>query len=96
MHQDRSTPKPGRQRAVEPIAIVGMACRFPGASNPSALWRMLCAGQHALREVPADRWRAADFVDADRRATLVAVPTDGGLHFDLRLQGERETVFHVW
>jgi acyl transferase domain-containing protein/acyl carrier protein len=68
MRHDRSTPQPGRQRAVEPIAIVGMACRFPGASSPSALWRMLCAGEHALREVPADRWRAADFVDADRRA----------------------------
>jgi protocatechuate 3,4-dioxygenase alpha subunit len=32
-------------------------------------------------------------VDADERATLVAVPEDGGLRFDVRLQGDRQTVF---
>jgi acyl transferase domain-containing protein/acyl carrier protein len=39
---------------------------------------MLCAGEHALREVPADRWRAADFVDADRRAPGKMVTARGG------------------
>jgi len=46
------------------------------------------------RRLAADAFLAS--VPADRRATLVAVVTDEGLHFDLRLQGEHETVFHVW
>ena len=44
----------------QPIAIVGMACRFPGASNISAFWRLLAAGQNAVSEgVPGSgvgRW----------------------------------------
>jgi acyl transferase domain-containing protein/SAM-dependent methyltransferase len=48
----------------EPIAVVGMGCRFPGsASNPAALWRMLEAGGVAIAEVPADRWNAAALYD---------------------------------
>ncbi|MGH2897084.1 MAG: protocatechuate 3,4-dioxygenase subunit alpha [Solirubrobacteraceae bacterium] len=35
-------------------------------------------------------------VPEERRATLVAISTGQGLRFDLCLQGERETVFHVW
>ncbi|AKT40699.1 type I polyketide synthase [Chondromyces crocatus] len=41
----------------EPIAIVGLACRFPGgAEDPEAYWRVLEAGTDAVREIPADRW----------------------------------------
>lgn len=40
----------------EPIAIVGMACRFPGASDPEAFWRLLNAGVDAIVEVPRERW----------------------------------------
>ena len=46
--------------SAQPIAIVGMACRFPGASNISAFWRLLEAGQNAVSEgVPGSgvgRW----------------------------------------
>jgi acyl transferase domain-containing protein/NADPH:quinone reductase-like Zn-dependent oxidoreductase/SAM-dependent methyltransferase/acyl carrier protein len=38
------------------IAITGIACRFPGADNPDAFWRMLCEGVDAITEVPSDRW----------------------------------------
>ena len=37
-------------RAGEPIAIVGMACRFPGASDISSFWRLLEAGEHAITQ----------------------------------------------
>jgi acyl transferase domain-containing protein len=50
----------------EPIAIIGMSCRFPGgANNPEAYWELLCAGTDAVREVPAERWNVADYVDPD-------------------------------
>ena len=46
----------------EPIAIVGMACRFPGGANsPAAFWELLRTGTDAVTEVPAARWNAARF-----------------------------------
>jgi len=39
----------------EPIAIVGMACRFPGAPNPVAYWKLLVDGTEAVREPPRGR-----------------------------------------
>ncbi len=38
------------------IAIIGMACRVPGARDYSALWANLMAGVNSITEVPADRW----------------------------------------
>ncbi|KPI15360.1 Long-chain-fatty-acid--CoA ligase, 6-deoxyerythronolide-B synthase [Actinobacteria bacterium OK074] len=42
----------------EPIAVVGMACRFPGAESVDAYWDLILAGRDAITEVPADRWPA--------------------------------------
>ncbi|WP_224241542.1 type I polyketide synthase [Hyalangium gracile] len=45
-----------RAAAQEPIAIVGMACRFPGgADSPSAFWELLRSGQDAVTEIPPER-----------------------------------------
>jgi acyl transferase domain-containing protein/acyl carrier protein len=55
----------GGQPVGEPIAIVGMACRFPGAPDLDAYWRLLCDGVDATREVPADRWDAEAWYDPD-------------------------------
>lgn len=52
----------------EPIAIVGLACRFPGASNPDKYWELLCQGVDAIREVPKERWSLDAFFDADKDA----------------------------
>ena len=53
----------------EPIAVVGMACRFPGgADDPQSYWRILCDGVDAIREVPADRWNIDDYYDPDPTA----------------------------
>jgi amino acid adenylation domain-containing protein len=40
----------------EPIAIVGIGCRFPGASGPDAFWRLLRDASDAVRPIPTSRW----------------------------------------
>jgi malonyl CoA-acyl carrier protein transacylase len=47
----------------EPIAIIGMGCRFPGAKDPQAFWQLLRDGKVAISEVPADRWDVDAFYD---------------------------------
>ena len=50
----------------EPIAIIGIGCRFPGGANsPEAFWKLLRDGVDAITEVPADRWNADSFYDPD-------------------------------
>ncbi|WP_309896269.1 SDR family NAD(P)-dependent oxidoreductase [Archangium sp.] len=53
----------------EPIAIIGMACRFPGGcDSPEALWRFLVEGGDAITEVPPERWDMGAFYDANPEA----------------------------
>lgn len=47
----------------EPIAVIGLACRFPGANGPEAFWNLLVNGVDAIGEVPADRWDINAFYD---------------------------------
>ncbi len=50
----------------EPIAIIGIGCRFPGdANSPDAFWKLLRDGVDAITEVPADRWNLDAFYDPD-------------------------------
>ena len=44
----------------EPIAIVGIGCRFPSAETPQAFWRALCHGEEAISEVPSQRWNVEE------------------------------------
>ncbi len=48
----------------EPIAIIGMSCRLPGAANPAELWQLLRDGGDAIVETPVDRWDTAHLYDA--------------------------------
>ena len=48
------TQTPAGKR-LEPIAVVGMACRFPGGANPDEFWDFLVRGGDAVREIPAER-----------------------------------------
>lgn len=62
----------------DPIAIIGIGCRFPSANNPSAFWQLLRAGKSAIREVPPERWRAEDLYDADPTSPGKTISRWGG------------------
>ncbi len=53
----------GQKPQAEPIAIVGMSCRFAGADSLAAYWRVINEGIEAVREVPPDRWDLDEFYD---------------------------------
>ncbi len=52
---------------MEPIAIIGIGCRFPQANSPEAFWRLLQSGDRAISTVPTERWESAHFYDPDPR-----------------------------
>ncbi|MQX35684.1 SDR family NAD(P)-dependent oxidoreductase [Roseospira navarrensis] len=52
-------------RAAEPIAIIGMSGRYPGAPDLDAFWDALVAGRDAVGEIPADRWSLDGFLHPD-------------------------------
>ncbi|MEV0570883.1 beta-ketoacyl synthase N-terminal-like domain-containing protein, partial [Dactylosporangium sp. NPDC050588] len=61
--------------ADEPVAIVAIAGRFPGAATPEALWELLAEGRDGVREFPADRGWDLDSLfdpDPDRSGTSYA------------------------
>src|SRR5690606_6957318 len=67
------------RREREPIAVVGMGCRFPGgAHDPEAFWELLRDGRDAIREVPADRWDSDAYFDADPDAPARMSVRNGG------------------
>lgn len=50
---------------MEPIAIIGIGCRFPNANNPESFWKLLHNGINAIAPVPKDRWDVDAFYDPD-------------------------------
>ena len=53
----------------EPLAIIGLGCRFPGgAADPERFWRLLRDGVDAVTEVPRDRWNGDELYDPDPAA----------------------------
>src|SRR5882672_567585 len=53
----------------EPIAVIGMSCRFPGGANsPAKFWELLRNGVDAVTEVPPDRWNIDEYYDPDPEA----------------------------
>lgn len=61
------------------IAIIGMACRFPGgASTPDKFWNVLSQGIDAVIQAPASRWNAEDFLDKDTKKPGKMYTAQGG------------------
>lgn len=67
-----------RQGSREPVAIVGLGCRFPGAEGPDAFWDLLAHGGDAITDIPAERWPASRFYDADPSAAGKMATHAGG------------------
>jgi acyl transferase domain-containing protein len=72
----------------EPIAIIGVGCRFPGGANtPDRFWERLRDGVDLISEVPADRWDVDAYYDPDQSTPGTMSTRCGGFldqvdHFD--------------
>src|SRR4051794_18398126 len=67
------------QGDTEPIAVVGMGCRFPGGVNsPAQYWQLLNDGASGIVRVPAERWDADAYYSADHTVPGTICTTQGG------------------
>ena len=56
------------------IAIIGMACVFPGADGPEAFWRNICAGEDQIGE-PSAEWGAARYLNGIGPTRITTAPS---------------------
>jgi acyl transferase domain-containing protein/acyl carrier protein len=56
-----TAPMPSPSRYGFPVAVIGIACRFPGAMDKETFWRNLASGRDSVSTVPASRWDAQAF-----------------------------------
>ncbi|GAA0364558.1 type I polyketide synthase [Streptomyces blastmyceticus] len=68
----------------DPIAIVGMACRYPGGvRTPDDLWRLVLDGRDSIGPFPDDRgWNVRDLFDPDKAAAGKSYVAEGGFLYD--------------
>jgi acyl transferase domain-containing protein/surfactin synthase thioesterase subunit/D-arabinose 1-dehydrogenase-like Zn-dependent alcohol dehydrogenase/acyl carrier protein len=72
-----------RRDSNEPIAIVAMACRYPGGvRDPESLWHLVDAGRDAISEFPGDRGWPHDLYDPDPWAAGKSTTHEGGFLLD--------------
>ncbi|MHA3024420.1 type I polyketide synthase [Mycobacterium sp. BMJ-28] len=62
----------------EPIAIIAVACRFPGSPDPDAYWELLAGGVDAIREIPEDRFDVDEFYDPEQQTPGKIYTRNGG------------------
>ncbi|MFE0085260.1 type I polyketide synthase, partial [[Kitasatospora] papulosa] len=88
----RRTRRTGRARADEPLAIVGMACRYPGdVRTPQDLWQLVADGTDAIAPFPANRgWDVDRVVDPTRQRPDTSYVGEGGFLHDA---GEFDAAF---
>jgi acyl transferase domain-containing protein len=75
---------PARRTVTEPIAIIGMSCRVPGADTLPELWQLLVGREQRFRTVPSGRWQGLESAPGDTVRAALLDDIDG---FDARFFG---------
>ncbi|MEU5289371.1 type I polyketide synthase [Streptomyces sp. NPDC020755] len=80
LQQTKQQLREAEEGSQEPIAVIGMACRYPGdVSSPEDLWRLLETGGDAITESPGDRgWDMESLYDQDPDVTGRTYTRHGG------------------
>jgi acyl transferase domain-containing protein/NADPH:quinone reductase-like Zn-dependent oxidoreductase/acyl carrier protein len=77
--QSKSPAKDDR----EPIAVIGLGCRFPGSPNAEAFWQLLVEGRDAVGPMPSDRFDTSVFDDSEPGAPGMIATRRGGFLNDI-------------
>lgn len=79
LEEMQSKLKAIEESQTEPIAIIGMGCRFPGGANdPETYWQLLRNGVDGITEVPTDRWDIETYYDTNPDAPGKMYVRSGG------------------
>ncbi|MEU7752997.1 beta-ketoacyl synthase N-terminal-like domain-containing protein, partial [Micromonospora sp. NPDC049171] len=79
--------------ASEPIAVVGIGCRFPGADGPEEFWRLLTEARTAITPIPTDRWDNDRYYHPDPDTPGHTYARHGG--FLTNVRGFDPTIFGI-
>ncbi|HET9875432.1 MAG TPA: type I polyketide synthase [Mycobacterium sp.] len=78
------TPDTHHRSMDEPIAVIGLGCRFPGAiTGPDTFWEFLCEGNSTVGEVPPARWAPFDDGSPEVAAALARTTRSGAFLADI-------------
>ncbi|MEU4227085.1 type I polyketide synthase [Nonomuraea sp. NPDC026600] len=83
LRETRRRLRQAEDRNAEPIAIIGMSCRFPGeVGTPEELWRLLAVGTDAISPFPSDRGWDVDLYDPNPDSPGKSSTRSGGFLHD--------------